>query len=121
MENFTKLQTVLGTFCNFVPYQLIFLMRNTNEQSLKQVLKDMVETYRLKARLNQSKIQRIWERIMGQAIAKYTKEIKLRRDKLYLTIDSSALKQELTYGKDKIANMINTELGEDTVKEVIIQ
>ena len=55
-------------------------MRDSNEQSLKKVLKDMVQTYRLKARLNQTKIQRIWEKLMGQAIARYTKEIKLRRN-----------------------------------------
>ena len=96
-------------------------MRNTNEQSLKQVLKDMVESYRLKARLNQSKIRSIWEKLMGQAISKYTREIKLRKSKLYLTIDSASLKQELSFGKDQIAKLINNELGEDCIDEVIIR
>ena len=96
-------------------------MRNANEQSLKQVLKDMVETYRLKARLNQSKIRTIWEKLMGKAISKYTKEIKLRKSKLYLTIESASLKQELSFGKDQIAQLINTELGENCVEEVIIK
>lgn len=96
-------------------------MRNANEQSLKQVLKDMVETYRIKARLNQNKIQRIWEKLMGTSIARYTKEIKLRRNKLYLTIESASLKQELSYGKDQIIQLINNELGENCVDEVIIR
>ncbi len=96
-------------------------MKNTNEQSLKQVLKDMVETYRLKARLNQTKIKSLWERLMGKAIANYTKEIKLRRNKLYLTIESAPLKQELSYGKDKITKLLNDELGEDYIDDVIIQ
>ena len=96
-------------------------MRDSNEQSLKQVLKDMVQTYRLKARLNQTKIQRIWEKLMGQPIARYTKEIKLRRNTLYLTIDSASLKQELSYGKDQIAKLINLEMGEDCVNDVVIR
>ena len=81
----------------------------------------MVETYRLKARLNQTKIQAIWESLMGQSIAKYTKDIKIRKNKLYLTIESAPLRQELSYGKEKIAKMINQELGEDFIKEVVIR
>ena len=42
-------------------------MKNTNDQSLKQVLKDMVETYRLKARLNQTKIQKLWVKFNGKS------------------------------------------------------
>ena len=96
-------------------------MRNTNEQSLKQVLKDMVETYRLRSRLNQTKIQRIWEKLMGSAIAKYTTDIKIRKDKLYLTIESAPLRQELSFGKEKIVKMINQELGENFIRDVVIR
>ena len=38
---------------------------------------------------------------MGKAIANYTKDIKLRKNKLYLTIESAPLKQELSFGKEK--------------------
>ncbi len=96
-------------------------MQNNNEQSLKQVLKSMVETYRLKARLNQTKIQRSWETVMGAAIAKYTREIKIRKNKLFITIDSAPLRQELSFGKEKIAKLMNQELGEDFIQEVVIR
>lgn len=96
-------------------------MKNSNEQSLKQVLKDMVETYRLKARLNQTKIQKLWVALMGKSIANYTKDIKLRKNKLYLTIESAPLKQELSFGKEKITKLLNDELGEDYIDDVIIQ
>lgn len=96
-------------------------MKNANDQSLKQVLKEMVETYRLKARLNQTKIQKLWERLMGKAIANYTKDIKLRKNKLYLTIESAPLKQELSFGKEKITKLLNDELGEGYIDDVIIQ
>ena len=96
-------------------------MKNTNEQSLKKVLKEMVETYRLKARLNQTKIQKLWEKLMGRSIATYTTDIKLRKNKLYLTIESAPLKQELSFGKEKITKLLNDELGEDYIDDVIIR
>ena len=81
----------------------------------------MVETYRLRSRLNQTKIQRIWENLMGNAIAKYTTDIKIRRNKLYLTIESAPLRQELSFGKEKIVKMINQELGEEFIQDVVIR
>lgn len=96
-------------------------MENGNNQSLKNVLKDMVETYRLKSRLTQTRLQNVWETIMGKTISGYTKEIKLRKNTLYLTIDSATLKQELSYGKEKIKNVLNKELGEKLIEEVVIR
>ena len=96
-------------------------MKKNNDQSLKEVLKDLVETYRLKAKLNQTKISILWEKAMGKAISRYTKEIKIRKNTLYLTIESASLRQELSFGKEKIRNIINEELGEDYIQEVIIR
>ena len=96
-------------------------MKKTNEQSLKDVLKDLVETYRLKSKLNQTRINSLWEKLMGNSISRYTKEIKVRKNKLYLTIESAPLRQELSFGRDKIKRMLNEELGEDYIHEVVIR
>ena len=93
----------------------------TNQVSLKEALKEMLEVYRLKAKLNQTKINAVWSKLMGSSINKYTREIKLRRNKLYITIESASLRQELSYGKDKIIKIINEELGENYIEEDIIR
>ena len=93
----------------------------TNQVSLKEALKEMLEVYRLKAKLNQTKINAVWSKLMGSSINKYTREIKLRRNKLYITIESASLRQELSYGKDKIIKIINEELGENYIEEVSIR
>jgi len=96
-------------------------MRKANEQSLKEVLQELVETYRLKSRLTQTRIERIWRRLMGPTIAGYTKSIRVRKNTLYLTIESASLRQELSYGKDKICKVLNEELGEEVIREVVIR
>lgn len=40
---------------------------------------------------------------------------------LYITLDSPTLKTELSFSKDKIKDMLNTELGEKYILEVIIK
>jgi len=81
----------------------------------------MLEQYRLKGKLNQSRIRNQWERMMGPSIASYTRDIKLYRGKLFITIESAALRQELSYGKEKIKRNLNEELGEEAIREVVIR
>ncbi|MCB0570358.1 MAG: DUF721 domain-containing protein [Phaeodactylibacter sp.] len=92
-----------------------------NEFTLKEALKAMIEQYRLKGKLHQNRIQHLWEKLMGPSVASYTREVRLNRNKLYLTIDSAALRQELSYGKDKIKKILNEQLGEEYIQDVIIR
>lgn len=96
-------------------------MKETNQTSLKDVLKDMVETYRLKNRLHQTKIQQLWNSVMGNSISRHTSDLKVRKNKLYITIESAPLRQELAFGRDKIRRMMNQELGEEYLEEVVIR
>ena len=97
-----------------------FKMKRHNDQKIGEALKDMLQKYRLNSKFNQTKIKSLWETLMGPSISAYTKDIVVRRNKLFVTIESAPLKQELSLGKEKIRNIINEELGEEFIKEVVI-
>ncbi len=96
-------------------------MNRHNDKSIKEVLQEMIKAYRLKPKLYRLKIEEIWKRSMGASISGYTRKITIRKRKVYITIASAALKQELAYGREKIKDMLNEELGEAYVEEVIIR
>lgn len=96
-------------------------MRGTNDETLKDALQRLSNDRQFKTKLRQAKIRDLWPQIMGKAIANYTGEIFIRKEILYLTITSSSLKQELTYGKDKIVKILNEELGEEYLRDVVIR
>ncbi len=96
-------------------------MRESNDETLKDALQRLSNDRQFKTKLRQAKIRDLWPQIMGQTIANYTGEIFIRKEILYLTITSSSLKQELTYGKDKIVKILNEELGEAYLKDVVIR
>jgi hypothetical protein len=96
-------------------------MRKTNEQNIKDVLKELVETYRLKSKLTTTKIQTLWEQLMGKTVTEHTTELKIRNQKLYVYVDSAPLRQELSYSREKILTDLNTKLEEEFLKEVIIK
>ena len=55
----------------------------------------------------------------GENVSQYTENIYIKNNILYLKINSSALKQELIYGKDKIIENFNNEIGSDEIKKLI--
>ena len=91
------------------------------EQKIGDVLKGMVDSPKWKDKLNETKIRETWKSKMGTTINHHTKEIKFRNEKLFISIESSSLKQELTYERDKIKEMMNKELGGEYIKDVMIR
>ena len=96
-------------------------MRKKNEFTLQEAMQEMLREYRLKPRVDETRVKLLWENLMGKTIATYTADISVRKNVLYLSILSAPLKHELSYAKDKIKALINEEMGEEYVKDVVIR
>lgn len=95
--------------------------RHSEVNQLSELLKEMIAENNLKKGLTKVAIKDIWKDQMGQGVNAYTDDIFLRQNTLYVTLRSSVIRQELSYGKDKIIKMINEALGEDIVEKVILK
>ena len=45
-------------------------MRNSNEESIKQVIEQLIDVYKLRGKLNNVKLKNSWETLMGKTISK---------------------------------------------------
>jgi predicted nucleic acid-binding Zn ribbon protein len=95
-------------------------MRNTNEQSLKQVIEEMMQRNKLKGKLTEVRIQECWEKVMGPTIAQRTLGLALKNKALYVKVNSAPLKHELSFNLPRLVQLINEEMGENVITEVIL-
>ncbi|MEW7291349.1 DUF721 domain-containing protein [Aquimarina sp. 2304DJ70-9] len=95
--------------------------RHQEQQSLGDVLKDFVSDNNLQKGLDKVAVRDVWEKVMGPAITKYTQNIKLDRDTLFVQLTSSVLREELSYGKEKIISNLNEELGKELIKKLVLR
>jgi len=91
------------------------------EYSLGDAMKKFLESSRIKGGIQALQIHDVWEQIMGKTVARYTDKLQIIGDKLIITTHVAPLKNELIYQKDKIRQRVNEALGQNVVKEVIIQ
>lgn len=91
------------------------------ELSIGEALQQFLNKSKLKSGMQAMQIEDVWEKIMGKTVAKYTDKIQIIGSTLFVTTTVAPLKNELLYQKEKIIEMVNKELGEKTVKEVVVR
>lgn len=95
--------------------------RNAENTSIGDVLKDFIQTNKLEKGLDKVGVKEAWHEVMGKAISKYTTNILLERETLFVQLSSSVLREELSYGKEKIIKLLNEELGKELIKKLVLR
>jgi predicted nucleic acid-binding Zn ribbon protein len=96
-------------------------MRKNNQQSIGEVLQEIIAAYRLKPQMNQAKLAAEWEKLMGKTIARHTTSLSCKEGVLQINISSAPLRNELFYQREQIKQHLNQALGDDFLKEVTIK
>jgi len=94
-------------------------MRTSNDQLLKDVIEEFIKTFKLNDPLNEIKLKEQWSKLTGKVIANHTKRISVKNKILYIELDSPALKNELSYAKEKIIEKINAKFPEPIVEKIV--
>jgi len=95
--------------------------RHSEYLKIGEVLKEFVETNNLESGLDKVKVREAWEAMMGNGVNHYTSAVKLERNTLYVQLNSSVLREELSYGKAKIIAMLNEALGKEVIKKLVLR
>jgi hypothetical protein len=93
--------------------------RKTKSQTVGEAFEAFLEVYKLKSKFNESYLVTYWEKLMGHSIAQRTEKIYINKGVLYLRISSAPLRQELVLAKSRIISMLNSEMGDQIIKEVV--
>lgn len=95
-------------------------MKKDNLQPLEEALKDYVKQLKLSGKLNEVKLIREWENLIGKTIARSTTKIYIQDNILHVYIRSSVIKNELMYIRTALLTRINQMFTEEFIKELVI-
>ena len=92
--------------------------RTSNQATIGELVDKLMKAYRLDGKLKEMDIIDSWGEMMGIAVANRTKNIVIRNKTLFLTMDSSVMRDELSHGKSIIIQRINEKAGYEIINDV---
>src|SRR5690554_5139676 len=93
--------------------------RMHEESSIQDVLGTMIQGYNLEKGFDKVNVRDAWIRLVGPGINSYTTQIELRRSTSAGPHSSDVLREERSYGSDKIITMTNEDLRKEVVTKII--
>lgn len=94
--------------------------RQNEFHSIQDLMKDVITENKLTKGMQQLSVKDAWAKLMGKGVVSYTNRVELNGKTLVVNLKSSVLREELSYGKDKIVKMMNEELGEQIISKIIL-
>ena len=77
-------------------------MRRSKGQPIGEVIKELLKNYDLTSKFNEAHVITSWDKLMGPSVTKYTVKIEVEKRILFVKLSNAALKQELSYARQKI-------------------
>jgi len=93
---------------------------NTDPKSISDALGEFVSKNKLQKGIDKIDVENAWYSL-NPAFKTYTVTIRLERNTLLVNLSSSVFREELSYGKEKILERLNKELGREVVKKLILR
>lgn len=89
-------------------------------QPLGDAIRQLLNEYHLKPKFDEANLKASWEKLVGKPVAKRTRKLYIRNRVLFIELDSPSMKSDLSFHKNEMMRIINTEFGPETVKEIVI-
>jgi len=93
----------------------------SNDQSLGEAIREFLHSYRLEDKLNETRLIQSWEKVVGGMVSKHTHGLYIKNRTLFVRIDSSALRNELSYSREKIIRSLNQEASSDVIEDIVFK
>jgi predicted nucleic acid-binding Zn ribbon protein len=75
----------------------------------------------LESPLNEYRLVQAWKEVVGPAITKYTSNLYIKNQILYVHLTSSVLRQELMMGRDILVRNLNEKVGAQVIVNIIFR
>jgi len=96
-------------------------MRRKNTEKLSDILGQVLKQNHLEVKLYETRVMKSWAAVLGDNVMQYTSDIYFSKKKLYVTLSSSVLRQELFLTREQIISSLNKYVGFPVVKEIVFK
>jgi len=96
-------------------------MERKEVKKIDSLLQQFVKSNRLEKGLAEYRLMKSWKDLLGITVAKKTKSLRIQNRKLYVTLHSSVVRNELSLIKSSLIPKLNEAAGMDVIDDVVLR
>lgn len=96
-------------------------MKKTNTQTLGEAIQEYIKALKIGAQIQEASVVNYWSELLGPLFAKATTNIYFKDGKLFVSLNSSVIRNELLMMKSQIIEKLNKRAGTNVVKDIIFR
>lgn len=93
-------------------------MRHSNAEQLGSIIRQLIRQEGLETPLNQYRLIESWKEVMGEGIARYTGNLFIKNQTLFVQIKSSVLKQDLSMSRGNLVKRLNEHVKAQVITDI---
>ena len=96
-------------------------MRRNDAEQIDEMIRKFFRQNGLESPLNEYRLVQAWKDVVGPVISKYTSNLYIKNQILYVHLTSSVLRQELMMGRDILVRNLNAKVGAQVIVNIIFR
>jgi len=96
-------------------------MERKEVRKIDSLLQQFVKSNRLEKGLAEYRLMKSWKDLLGITVAKKTKSLKIQNRKLFVSLNSSVVRNELSLIKESLIPKLNEAAGMDVIDDVVLR
>lgn len=97
------------------------VIRRTQTRTIKEVVRDYLRENQLDKKLDEQEMIRLWYDITGKMVARATRSVTIRNRKMFVRIESSVIRNEISMIRDGLIKELNSKFNEPLIDEIILK
>jgi predicted nucleic acid-binding Zn ribbon protein len=85
-----------------------------------EAIRGLLNTFHLDSKFDEAAVVASWDELVGQAIAKRTRKVRIRNKVLYVEFTSAAVKNDFLLHKPKVIELFQSRFGKQVVTDLVI-
>ncbi|MEN8203389.1 MAG: DUF721 domain-containing protein [Bacteroidota bacterium] len=96
-------------------------MERKEVKKIDSLLQQFIKANKLERGLAEYRLMKSWNDLLGITVAKKTKSLNIRNRKLFVTLHSSVVRNELEMIKDTLIPRLNEAAGMNVIDDVVLR
>lgn len=96
-------------------------MKRNDAQQIGDMIRRFFRQNGLESPLNEYRLVHAWNDVVGPVISRYTTNLYIKNQILYVHLSSSVLREELMMGRDMLVRNLNQQVGVQVIVNIIFR